>query len=158
VFAINDPTAIGAELAAKQLNRSEFFFTAVDGAPDIEKSLSSGKSMIKASASQDPYTMAGDSLKLAVWTAQRQEAGTGHGSSRSEADHCRKHQGLQGLDRSSLRTPPGWPAVVLVARRVMTQQLKLQELSSHVQNRRSFLRLERRLFEGRAGECAQQDA
>ena len=66
VFAINDPTAIGAELAAKQLNRNEFFFTAVDGAPDIEKSLASGNSMIKASASQDPYTMAGDSLKMAV--------------------------------------------------------------------------------------------
>ncbi|MEI9429564.1 ABC transporter substrate-binding protein [Mesorhizobium sp. Cs1299R1N3] len=66
VFAINDPTAIGAELAAKQLNRSEFVFTAVDGAPDIEKELASGKSMIKASASQDPYVMAGQSLTLAA--------------------------------------------------------------------------------------------
>ncbi|TIT32105.1 MAG: ABC transporter [Mesorhizobium sp.] len=66
VFAINDPTAIGAELAAKQLNRSEFIFTAVDGAPDIEKELSSGKSMIKASASQDPYVMAGQSLTMAA--------------------------------------------------------------------------------------------
>ncbi|MBW9115678.1 ABC transporter substrate-binding protein [Rhizobium cauense] len=66
VFAINDPTGIGAELAAKQLNRNEFFITAVDGAPDIEKSLASGNSMIKASASQDPYVMAGDSLKMAV--------------------------------------------------------------------------------------------
>ncbi|MBZ9671540.1 ABC transporter substrate-binding protein [Mesorhizobium sp. ES1-3] len=66
VFAINDPTAIGAELAAKQLNRSEFVFTAVDGAPDIEKELASGKSMIKASASQDPYVMAGQSLTMAA--------------------------------------------------------------------------------------------
>jgi ribose transport system substrate-binding protein len=66
VFAINDPTAIGAQLAAKQLNRSEFIFTAVDGAPDIEKELSSGKSMIKASASQDPYVMAGQSLTMAA--------------------------------------------------------------------------------------------
>ncbi|TPM37825.1 ABC transporter substrate-binding protein [Mesorhizobium sp. B2-3-4] len=66
VFAINDPTAIGAELAAKQLNRSEFIFTAVDGAPDIEKELASGKSMIKASASQDPYVMAGQSLTMAA--------------------------------------------------------------------------------------------
>ncbi|UVK56698.1 ABC transporter substrate-binding protein [Mesorhizobium sp. AR02] len=66
VFAINDPTAIGAQLAAKQLNRSEFVFTAVDGAPDIEKELSSGKSMIKASASQDPYVMAGQSLTMAA--------------------------------------------------------------------------------------------
>ena len=66
VFAINDPTAIGAELAAKQLNRDEFIITAVDGAPDIEKALASGKSMIKASASQDPYVMAGEALKLGV--------------------------------------------------------------------------------------------
>lgn len=66
VFAINDPTGIGAELAAKQLNRHEFFITAVDGAPDIEKALSSGNSMIKASASQDPYVMAGQALRLGV--------------------------------------------------------------------------------------------
>ncbi|WP_136620391.1 MULTISPECIES: ABC transporter substrate-binding protein [Mesorhizobium] len=66
VFAINDPTAIGAQLAAKQLNRAEFIFTAVDGAPDIEKELSSGTSMIKASASQDPYVMAGQSLTMAA--------------------------------------------------------------------------------------------
>ncbi|MCV3765939.1 ABC transporter substrate-binding protein [Rhizobium sp. TRM95796] len=66
VFAINDPTAIGAELAAKQLGRKEFIITAVDGAPDIEKSLADANSMIKASASQDPYVMAGQSLKMAV--------------------------------------------------------------------------------------------
>lgn len=66
VFAINDPTAIGAELAARQLNRHEFFITAVDGAPDIEKELASGNSMIKASASQDPYVMAGQALRLGV--------------------------------------------------------------------------------------------
>jgi len=65
VFAINDPTAIGAQLAAKQLNRSEFIITAVDGAPDIEKELASSSSLIKASASQDPYVMAGKSLQMA---------------------------------------------------------------------------------------------
>ncbi|RWM12489.1 MAG: ABC transporter [Mesorhizobium sp.] len=66
VFAINDPTAIGAQLAAKQLNRSEFIITAVDGAPDIEKEFASGTSLIKASASQDPYVMAGQSLTMAA--------------------------------------------------------------------------------------------
>lgn len=64
VFAINDPTAIGAELAARQLNRTDFFITAVDGAPDIEETLKTGTSMIKASASQDPYVMAGQALEL----------------------------------------------------------------------------------------------
>jgi ribose transport system substrate-binding protein len=66
IFAINDPTAIGVNLAAKQLNRSEFIITSVDGAPDIEQELKSGNSLIKASASQDPYTMAGMALQLAA--------------------------------------------------------------------------------------------
>ncbi len=64
VFAINDPTAIGAELAARQLNRTDFFITAVDGAPAIEEALASGGSLIKASASQDPYVMAGQALEM----------------------------------------------------------------------------------------------
>ncbi|WP_230532249.1 ABC transporter substrate-binding protein [Microvirga roseola] len=66
IFAVNDPTAIGVNLAAKQLNRNEFIITGVDGAPDIEQELKSGSSLIKASASQDPYTMAGQSLELAA--------------------------------------------------------------------------------------------
>jgi ribose transport system substrate-binding protein len=64
VFAINDPTAIGVNLAAKQLGRSEFIITAVDGAPDIENELKDKTSLIKASSSQDPYKMAGMSLEL----------------------------------------------------------------------------------------------
>src|SRR5260221_1320772 len=64
VFAINDPTAIGVELAARQSNRTDFFITAVDGAPDIEKELKDKNSMIKASSSQDPFTMAGKALEL----------------------------------------------------------------------------------------------
>ena len=64
IFAINDPTAIGVNLAAKQLGRKEFIITAVDGAPDIEAELKDPTSLIKASASQDPYVMAGQSLEL----------------------------------------------------------------------------------------------
>jgi ribose transport system substrate-binding protein len=64
IFAINDPTGIGSALAAKQMRRDEFFITAVDGAPDIEAELKTGKSMIKASSSQDPYTMAGMALEF----------------------------------------------------------------------------------------------
>jgi ribose transport system substrate-binding protein len=66
IFAVNDPTAIGVNLAAKQLNRNEFIITGVDGAPEIEAELKSGNSLIKASASQDPYVMAGQSLELAA--------------------------------------------------------------------------------------------
>jgi ribose transport system substrate-binding protein len=66
IFAINDPTAIGVNLAAKQLGRTEFIITAVDGAPDIEAELKSGTSLIKASASQDPYVMAGQAMTMAA--------------------------------------------------------------------------------------------
>jgi ribose transport system substrate-binding protein len=57
VFTINDPQAIGTDLAAKQLNRTGIVITSVDGAPDIEAALK-GNTMVQASASQDPYTMA----------------------------------------------------------------------------------------------------
>ncbi|MEK0085467.1 ABC transporter substrate-binding protein [Benzoatithermus flavus] len=63
VFAINDPTAIGADLAAKQLGRSEFIITSVDGAPDIEAALKNN-TLIQASASQDPYFMAQKALEI----------------------------------------------------------------------------------------------
>ncbi len=66
VFAINDPTAIGMDLAAKQLHRSEFFITSVDGSPDITVALKSPSSLIKASAAQDPYGMAAQAYRLAV--------------------------------------------------------------------------------------------
>ncbi|SUX76217.1 D-ribose transporter subunit RbsB [Citrobacter freundii] len=46
VFAINDPTAIGADLAAKQAQRSEFFIVGVDGSPDAEEALKRENSTI----------------------------------------------------------------------------------------------------------------
>jgi ribose transport system substrate-binding protein len=59
VFAINDPTAVGAELAAKQMRRTNFPITAVDGAPDAETALKDANSaQFVASASQDPFMMA----------------------------------------------------------------------------------------------------
>jgi len=64
VFAINDPQAIGTDLAAKQLNRT-FVITSVDGAPDIEAALKDPNSpMIQASASQDPFEMARIGVRL----------------------------------------------------------------------------------------------
>ncbi len=59
VFAINDPTGIGGELAAKQMQRTAFPITGVDGAPDAETALKDAKSpQFMASASQDPFMMA----------------------------------------------------------------------------------------------------
>jgi ribose transport system substrate-binding protein len=56
VFTINDPQAIGADLAAKQLNRSGIVIVGVDGAPDVVPALKSN-TLIQATASQDPYTL-----------------------------------------------------------------------------------------------------
>jgi ribose transport system substrate-binding protein len=59
LFAINDPTAIGGELAAKQMQRTNFPITAVDGAPDAETALKDPNStQFVATASQDPFMMA----------------------------------------------------------------------------------------------------
>jgi ribose transport system substrate-binding protein len=64
VFAINDPTAIGCDLAAKQAQRKDFFIVGVDGAPDVVPSLKDKDSLIAASAAQDPYSMAGKAVDI----------------------------------------------------------------------------------------------
>ncbi len=66
VFGANDPTAIGADLAAKQLHRSEMIIAGVDGSPDIVATLKSGNTRIVSSSSQDPYAMAKKAAELAV--------------------------------------------------------------------------------------------
>jgi ribose transport system substrate-binding protein len=64
VFAINDPTAIGCELAAKQAQRKEFFIVGVDGSPDIVPFLKDPNSLIAATAAQDPYLMAQEAVQI----------------------------------------------------------------------------------------------
>jgi ribose transport system substrate-binding protein len=64
VFAINDPTAIGCDLAAKQAQRKEFFIVGVDGSPDIVPFLKDPSSLIAATAAQDPYLMAEEAVKI----------------------------------------------------------------------------------------------
>jgi ribose transport system substrate-binding protein len=67
IFAINDPQALGSNLAAKQLNRTGMIITSVDGAPDIEAGLKDpGSPMIQASASQDPFGMARKAVDIGV--------------------------------------------------------------------------------------------
>ena len=66
VFGANDPTAIGADLAARQLRRDEMIIAGVDGSPDVVAALKSKGSRIVASASQDPYSMARKASDLAV--------------------------------------------------------------------------------------------
>lgn len=64
VFTINDPQAIGSDLAAKQLKRSGIIIASVDGAPDIEGALKSQSSSIQASSSQDPWAQAQDAVTI----------------------------------------------------------------------------------------------
>lgn len=64
VFAINDPTGIGAELAAKQSRRSEFFIVGVDGAPEAKDALQDNNSLFVATAAQDPFGMAEKAVEV----------------------------------------------------------------------------------------------
>lgn len=63
VFAINDPQAVGIDLAARQLKRKGIVITSVDGAPDIETALK-GDTQVQASASQDPYAIAQKAVEI----------------------------------------------------------------------------------------------
>ncbi len=65
VFTINDPQAIGSDLAAKQLNRTGITIVSVDGAPDIVGALK-GNTQVQASASQDPTEMGRLAVKTGV--------------------------------------------------------------------------------------------
>ncbi|HDX1027251.1 ABC transporter substrate-binding protein [Pasteurella multocida] len=64
VFAINDPTAIGADLAAKQAQRNEFFIMGVDGSPDGEEALKLSDSLFRGTPAQDPQVMAAEVVKI----------------------------------------------------------------------------------------------
>ena len=66
VFAINDPTGIGCDLAAKQAQRNEFFIVGVDGSPDAVAALKSKGSLFEATPAQDPYAMAQKAVEVGV--------------------------------------------------------------------------------------------
>ena len=66
VFTINDPQAVGSDLAIRQLHRKGIVITSVDGAPDIAAALKDPASSIVASASQDPYTMGQIGVRLGI--------------------------------------------------------------------------------------------
>lgn len=65
VFAINDPTGIGADLAIQQAGRDgEMFIVGVDGAPDAVVALNQAGSDFVATPSQDPYEMARRAVEI----------------------------------------------------------------------------------------------
>lgn len=71
VFSINDQMAIGAELAAKQLNR-EVAITGIDGSPEAEEALKSD-TMFVGSAAQSPFNVGARSVQVAYELFQGKE-------------------------------------------------------------------------------------
>jgi ribose transport system substrate-binding protein len=63
IFAINDPTALGVELAAQQAKRSNLFIIAVDGSPDAVTALKQ-KGLFAATAAQSPYDIARTGVQI----------------------------------------------------------------------------------------------
>ncbi|GAA4889356.1 ABC transporter substrate-binding protein [Tessaracoccus lubricantis] len=58
IFAINDPMALGADLAIQQANRTGIWVTGVDGSPEAVIALEDEKSNLWATPAQDPGGMA----------------------------------------------------------------------------------------------------
>lgn len=64
VFAINDPTGVGVDLAANQVRRKEFFIVGVDGAPEAIKAIATPDSLYAATATQNPRGMAQKAVQV----------------------------------------------------------------------------------------------
>ncbi|MDT0301393.1 ABC transporter substrate-binding protein [Streptomonospora wellingtoniae] len=66
IFAINDPTALGANLAAQQTGVEDLTIVGVDGSPAAEKELGKPDSMFEATAAQDPKQLGVSGLEMAT--------------------------------------------------------------------------------------------
>lgn len=67
VFAINDPEAIGVEIAQEQANRKdEFFIVGVDGAPEVTEAMAKEGSSIMATSAQSPSEMVKKAVEIGM--------------------------------------------------------------------------------------------
>ncbi|MEH2130592.1 MAG: ABC transporter substrate-binding protein [Nostoc sp.] len=64
VFAINDPSGVGAELAANQAQRKDFFIVGVDGAPEAITAIAAKNGLYAATATQNPRGMAEKAVQV----------------------------------------------------------------------------------------------
>ncbi|WP_016957561.1 ABC transporter substrate-binding protein [Catenovulum agarivorans] len=64
VFAINDPSAIGAELEAQNRGKRSLVITSVDGAPIMQDALKNANALVSATAAQYPDLMAEKAVEL----------------------------------------------------------------------------------------------
>ncbi|MEN9567483.1 MAG: hypothetical protein RLZZ69_2679 [Cyanobacteriota bacterium] len=73
VFAINDPSGVGADLAANQAKRKDFFIVGVDGAPEAIEAIGTPGSIYAATATQDPRGMAQTAVQVGNKVRQGQK-------------------------------------------------------------------------------------
>lgn len=73
VFAINDPSGVGADLAANQAKRDDFFIVGVDGAPEAIEAIGTPGSIYAATATQDPRGMAQTAVQVGNKVRQGQK-------------------------------------------------------------------------------------
>ncbi|MEH2335016.1 ABC transporter substrate-binding protein [Nostoc sp.] len=64
VFATNDQSGVGADLAARQAKRKEFFIVGVDGSPDATKAMEDKDGVFAATAAQNPAGMAEKAVQI----------------------------------------------------------------------------------------------
>ncbi|MEH2072331.1 MAG: ABC transporter substrate-binding protein [Nostoc sp.] len=64
VFATNDQSGVGADLAARQAKRKEFFIVGVDGSPDATKAMEDKNGVFAATAAQNPAQMAQKAVEI----------------------------------------------------------------------------------------------
>lgn len=65
IFGINDPTALGATLAAQQAGYTDLVIVGVDASPEAVAELEKQDSMFYGSAAQDPNTQGAIALEMA---------------------------------------------------------------------------------------------
>ncbi len=70
VFAINDPSALGAEQAALAAGRDDVMIVSVDGAPDAKRRIKAGETLIKATAAQFPSRIGALAAQLGIQLAK----------------------------------------------------------------------------------------
>jgi len=64
IFVVDGQATLGAELAAKQLRRSEFVITGVDVNPDTEAALKTQTSLLQGAVAQNPYGMGANAVDI----------------------------------------------------------------------------------------------
>ncbi|MEX1057893.1 MAG: substrate-binding domain-containing protein, partial [Natronospirillum sp.] len=66
VFAINDPSAMGAAQAARLGGRDDIVITSVDGSEELVRALAAGHTNLIATAAQAPQEMAQQAIGLSL--------------------------------------------------------------------------------------------